>query len=80
MVWIPEHMGSLFYDIGHALVQDDRHDIMQFGRLHHWQCGAFMMMLGRICNMVDEAKTKYASNPELLGLDLKPKPHYLKTR
>jgi len=66
MVWIPTEMGKAFYDIGHALVQDDRRDIMQFGRFHHWHAGAIMMALGKICTMVDEAKTKYANNPELL--------------
>jgi len=74
MVWIPSDMGKAFYDIGHALVQDDRRDIMQFGRFHHWHCGAFLMALGRICTMVDEAKTKYAAeHPEL---DLKPARRY----
>jgi hypothetical protein len=65
MVWVPQGFGNLFYDIGHAIVADDRHDIGQFGRMHHWHVGAFMMLLGKVCNMVDEAKTQYATaHPE----------------
>jgi hypothetical protein len=66
-------MGRTFYDIGHAIVADDRRDIGQFGRFHHWHVGTFMMLLGGICQKVAEAKTNYADRQLL-----KPNTGYLR--
>jgi hypothetical protein len=78
IVWVPEEMGKLFYDLGHAIAQDDRKDIGQFGRIHHWQVGTFMMFLGGVCERVAVAKQKYA-NGQLQLQSLKPANQYLRT-
>ena len=78
-MWVPEEMGKLFYDIGHALVADDRRDIGQMGRIHHYHVGTFMMLLGGVCERVAIAKQKYADGQLPRLQSLKPANQYLRT-
>ena len=46
------------YDIGYFILENDKADIGQMNRIHHYHLGSFMMFLGGLAGSVANATSK----------------------
>jgi hypothetical protein len=61
VVFAPRALCNILYDLGYAMIQDDRKDIGKViggGHtfIHHYQCGTFLMLLGGLGKYVEKGK------------------------
>lgn len=54
MMFVPEGCGHITHQLGKILLEDDRRDFGQMGRVHHWQLGLIMMVAGSLLKTVEE--------------------------
>jgi hypothetical protein len=63
VVFAPRALCNIMYDLGYAMVHDDRKDIGKLGGghtfMHHYMCGTVLMILAGLGKYVDEGKKSF---------------------
>jgi hypothetical protein len=55
IMFVPKGCGHITQQLGRLLLEDDRQDFGQMGRMHHWQLGLAMIIAGGLLKSVEQS-------------------------